>query len=220
MSDDNISEAEVEQLKVTASKAVESGADIHNEVRDITLKALQQGKLDLEHINKVIKAVTEGVSHGSSAQGGNAKEAVSQAVRGLDQALLASVESSKLAVDEAAGRIKDFTQQDVKRAINDVEGLEDIFLETLTGVAQTSSGAAKEIMTDLHSHLQRSGTAVGEKSGEVLSGLHHSLSQIGHESAKSGLQMTQQTGESVARIASGFLAGIADSLQERNKSSK
>jgi len=220
MSDEHILETDVEQLKVTASKAVESGADIHNEVRDITLKALQQGELDFEHINKVIKAVTEGVSAGSLTQGDNAKEALNQAVSGLDQALLASVESSKLAVDEATGRIKDFTQQDVKRAVNDVESLEELFLETLTGVAQASSGTVKEIMTDLHSHLQRSGTAVGEKSGEVLSGLHQSLSQIGHESAKNSAQMTQQAGESVARIASGFLAGIADSLQARNKSSK
>jgi len=216
MSDEHISETDVEQLKVTASKAVESGENIHNEVRDITLKALQQGELDFEHINKV----TEGVSAGSLAQGDNAKEALNQAVSGLDQALLASVESSKLAVDEATGRIKDFTQQDVKRAVNDVESLEELFLETLTGVAQASSGTVKEIMTDLHSHLQRSGTAVGEKSGEVLSGLQQSLSQIGHESAKNSAQMTQQAGESVARIASGFLAGIADSLQARNKSSK
>jgi len=36
MSDEHISEIDVEQLKVKASQAVESGEDIHDEVRDIT----------------------------------------------------------------------------------------------------------------------------------------------------------------------------------------
>jgi len=219
MSDSGITKAGVDQLKTDVSQAVVSGEDIHGAVRDITLKALQQGKLDVAHINKVVKAVAEGVGMGSFEQGEDVKGVVKEAVNGLDQALLVSVESSKLAVDEAAGRIKDFTQHDIKQAMNDVESLEELFLETLTGVAQASSGVVKDVMTDLHSHLQRTGTAVGSRSNEVLEGLHQSLPKMGLEGAKTGVQMSQSAGESIARIASGFLAGVADSLQTGNKPS-
>ena len=120
MSKENKQEIDTEIVKNIARTAVERSDDIRNDVRSVTLQALSDGHLDTKKINKVIHAVMEGASIGAEAKGEQAKDALTDAMSGMDDALAKSAEASKLAIEEAAGHVKDFSSHDLKRALDDL----------------------------------------------------------------------------------------------------
>jgi hypothetical protein len=135
MSEEQKQETENSEVKTAARSAVERGDAIREDIRDITLTALSQRHLDSEKLRQVIHAVVEGASIGAESKGADVKEALSESIEGMDEALASSAEASKLAIEETAGHLKDFGKQDLKRALDDLLTLEDMFLDTIKNVA-------------------------------------------------------------------------------------
>lgn len=204
-----------EQIHDSAQQAVEQEQeiDIREKVRDITLNALTQRKLDADSIKEVVGAVAEGSRIGAASHGERVGEALKEAIKGLDDAITKAAEATKLAIEEAAGRAGDFSQQELKRSISDLGELEKIYLDTLTDIAKNSTDRTAEILGDLASHARNSGTAVGEQVVTALADLQRFVQQTG----KAGVETARTTGAQIVQIASGILAGIADSLQPPKK---
>ncbi len=152
---------ETSEVKAASQSAVERGEAIRDDVRDITLKALSQRHLDRDKIRQVVHAVTEGASIAASSKGGQAKDALQDAMTGVDEALSISAEASRLAVEEAAGHIKDFGKQDLKRALDDLQTLEGMFLDTVSEVSKGTDELIRATLNDMVEHARHSGTAVG-----------------------------------------------------------
>lgn len=201
--------------RAQAEASVEAGEDIFQRVRDITLEALCGGHVDREGISDVIGAVTEGISAGAGKHGGEAREALDQAVKGMDEAMQKRAEASRLAIEEAAGKVEEFSEQDLKSAVKDLQDIEGIFLDTVTEVAQKGSDMASEILRDLAAHARNSGTGVGEQVSGSVDELQEKVSRAAEEGLRSGAEATRSAAEQIARAASGFLAGLADTLQRK-----
>lgn len=210
-------QVDLDEIQAAAERAVEQGAAIQQQVRDITLRALSQGQLDTQQIRSVVQAVMEGVSHGAERQGVQVREALSQSLAGLDEALLKSAEASKLAIQEAAGRVEEFTLQDMKRALDDLLALEGLFFETVGHVAQESGRLVREVLEELLTHAQNSGTGVGERVAEAVEPLRTLLEQTSRNALAIGAGTVRTVSGQIARVASGILAGFADALQEGRK---
>lgn len=208
-----------EEIHDSAQQAVEQEqeVDIREKVRDITLNALTQRKLDAESIKAVVGAVAEGSRIGAVSHGERMGEALKEAISGLDDALTKAAEATKLAIEEAAGRAGDFSQQELKRSISDLGELEKIFLDTLTDIAKNGTDRAAEILGDLATHARNSGTAVGEQVVTALADLQRFVQQTGKAGLEAGVETARTTGAQIVQIASGILAGIADSLQPPEK---
>lgn len=204
---------EYQQLHEAAKKIVEKGQDIQAEVRKLTLEALGKGNLEKERIKAVVQAVLEGARVGSQEKGEHLKSALSDAVHGLDEALVKTASATKLAIQEAAGHVKEYTQHDIKRALDDLEGLEGNFIDVIKDVASSSTELAGRILNDLASHAKNSGTAVGRKSSESLAVLRDQLTQLGKESFEAGADAAKSVSVRIARASSGFLAGLADTIE-------
>lgn len=189
--------------------AVKSGADVHQQIKDITLKALTKGQLDTENIKNVTEAVGKGIDEGIAGQDEHAKEVFKHAATALDDALAIAAEASKLAIEEAAAKVADYSQHDFNDAIKDIQDMEGLFFDTLGKVAKGGNQVIAGIVNDFIDHTRQSGTAVGKQALIALDALQD-LPNIG---AGIIVSSTFATASALAEIGSGILSGIAESLQ-------
>ena len=101
-----------QDVKDAVRAAVKSGTDVHQQIKDITLKALTKQQLDMENIKSVTEAVGNGINEGMDTHGERGKEVFMQAATALDDALAMAAEASKLAIEEAASRVADYSEHD------------------------------------------------------------------------------------------------------------
>ncbi len=209
-------DASSKKIRDEVRSAVERGRGIQKAVRDITLKALTRGELDQEAIRKVTSNVIKAVQEAATVQGGRAKEVVAEAVAGLDEALAHAAQALKLSIEEAAGRAEKFSREDLAKARSSLKNLEGDFLDTLRETARASRSTVSAILDDLIKHAQGSGTAVGRQLQQV-GGLSGRMAEAGRAQFEAGMHAAISSTAMTARIASGVLAGIADSLDANPK---
>ena len=209
------SSASSESVKQAAKEAVTGQVDIRSRVRDITLKAFTERKLDQESIKQVVHAVTDGVMEGLEGSRDKIDASMKEAVSGLDDALSKSAEAAKLATEEALGRAGEFTDREFKHALDQLKDLESSFIDTLTTVANESSRLVNESLKDLVSHLQRTGTDAGATAKEAVVTLQEQLAKTGKEGMGNAMETGRQVGSQIAQLDSGILAGLADALDQR-----
>lgn len=188
-------------------EAVESGTDIHQRVKDITLKALTKGQLDMKNIKDVTEAVAKGIDEGITGQDEHAKGNFTRAVTALDDALAIATEASTLAIQEAADKVS--SQHDFKDAIKDIQSMEHLFIDTLEKVARGSTQVTADIVNDFIGHAHKSGTAVGRQTVTAVK----ALGNLPNLSAGVIISSAAATASTLAKIGSGILLGIAESLQ-------
>ncbi|HIG65450.1 MAG TPA: hypothetical protein EYQ43_07845 [Methyloprofundus sp.] len=185
-----------QNIQETARETVIQSDDIQKDIRQLVIQALKEGELDPEAIKQTLHSVLEGASEGSNSQFDKNTEALEQVVTGIDAALGQVAEVSKLAIEEASGNLQDFSDHDLKRALNDLQDLESLFFDTLSEVAHKGKDKTGETLVGLLEHLQNSGSSVGESATKILTDLHHDLSKNG-------------------RLEKIQAAGIADSLADK-----
>jgi hypothetical protein len=198
----------MQQVEREVRETVESGVDIYERVRTITLKALTERTLDIDNIKSVMEAVLKGMSDGMSPHYDPAKRAFKQATDALDDTLSKTAEASKLAIEEAAGNLDKFSIQDFKKATEDLRSLEALFLNTMERVGRHNNETTAKIARDFLEHARRNGTAVGRQSQTILEGLDN-LRVSGQHAVMAGASATTSA---LSKIAGGFLSGIAESL--------
>ena len=190
-------------------EAVQSGSDIHRKVKSITLKALTSRQLDMENIKNVAEAVSSGINTGIETRGEHAKELFGHAASALDEALAVAAEASKLAIEEAASRVSEYSQHDLNGASKDIQAMEELFLDSLEKVAKGGNQVVSEIVGDFVGHARQSGTVVGKQALAALEALKQ-LPKFGTETVISSTVAATIT---LAEIGSGILSGIAESLK-------
>ncbi len=198
-------------------EAVSEGVDLRERVRDITLEALSQRRLNTDAVREVIEQVTGGVIGGVGAQSDQLQSSLKEALAGVDDALEKTAEAAKLAAEEALGRANEFSDHDLKTVLQELSTLEDLFVDTLRNAAQQTGEVASQVLTDLAEHLKVAGTQAGAEAREAVDSLRAQLKAAGRDATVEAAQAGRQMGEKLAQIASGFLAGMADALQAKGK---
>lgn len=206
-------ETEQEQMQADVRRAVEEGGNIRVEVERITRTVFTEGRLDTERLERIIEAVGRGASAGAGVHGERAQSALAQALAGLDAAMARHAQGAKLSVQEALGRLEEFSHNDVKRALERLRGLESLMLDTLSDVARAGGVAGAETLGVLVEHARRGGTALGAEAETALRALASGLPQALRDTALAGLGAARETGARLAETASGFLAGVGESLR-------
>ncbi|MCI0666602.1 MAG: hypothetical protein L0Y43_00935 [Methylococcaceae bacterium] len=206
--------SDYQELSDAARDIAKRNLDIQQEVYRITVEALTRGKLESDRIRQVIKTVLEGFQSGVSQNRGQLEETFRKAANGLDEALASAAIATKLAIQEAGSRVGEFTDQEIKKSLHQLENLEGQFLDTLHSLATTGTESSREIFTRLAEHTRQSGTAVGSRSAEALTELGSFIEKFGKMSFDASSEFARVTGTSILQIASGFLSGVADSLKK------
>lgn len=208
---------DIETLEAEVREAIAHGSNIQETVHRLTLKAMNAKNIDLNSLQRIITAVMQGVHDGAEQQlqqaanqAHAAKSQITEAVAGLDSALARFAEASKLAVEEAAGQAKKFSDTELTRTRSDLESLESLFLDTLRHTATAAQGLVADILLDLSHHAQSTGTNVGSQLKETLATFAQQVASVGHTQVETGATLAQKTADFVSKAANGVLSGIKD----------
>lgn len=213
-----MSDTQIETIKEEAAAAAEQGKDLRALVRDMTLRALSRRSLSVADIMAVVRAVTEGVSLGLGRRAGELKDTAHEALAGLDEAVKKAAEATKLAAQQLVSQGKEFGEQDLKPAVDELKKVEEMFLATVAKVTEAAGGRIKEEFAAQISHARRNGTDSGRVIADTVAEFNQRVAATvktgAAQSASAALDMTQR----LTLLASGILAGMSDVLHEKAKS--
>lgn len=201
-----------EGIKQAASAAVAEGKDIRERVRDLTLSAIKQRRMEASEVKNVVQALAEGITLGLDKRAHDSRQALSQAFSGLDAALMKSAEATHLALQQLNASNHDFSKQDLKAALDNLKKVEQDFLDTLGEVAKKSSGQVKTELDELLSHSRRTGTDTGRQVSATLAAFSQQMHGVAHDTKVAGSSAVRELSTRFTQLAAGILEGIAQAL--------
>jgi ABC-type transporter Mla subunit MlaD len=204
-----------EAIKQAASAAISEGKDIRERVRDLTLSAIKQRKMEASEVKNVIKALTEGITLGLDKRAHDSKQAMTQAFSGLDAALMKSAEATHLALQQLTEHSNDFSKQDLKAALDNLKKVEQDFLTTVSDVAGKSSAHVKAEFDELLTHARRTGTDTGRQVSTTLSAFSQQIHGVAHDAKAAGTGAAHALSTRFTLLAAGILEGIALALRDK-----
>ena len=207
-------------IKSEASKSVQQDTEVRPKVRDLTLHGLNRYGLEPERIKEVVKAVMEGISEGLDKRAGEIAPALSEAIAGLDEALKKSAQATKLALEELTSHGKEFADQDLKLALDNLKKTEHEFLSIMGQVANAAGDKVKQAMKDMVTHVQRSGSDTGRMVATTLGQFGDRLGATLQDAKVAGTKAARNTAEVLARRTSEILAGWSVALREKSEKAK
>jgi hypothetical protein len=202
-----------EMLKKMAAEAVKQGENLRAGVRDLTLRAFQTRELSLGQIRNVLRSVTEGVSAGATKAKIDLEKPLADALAGMDDALLKAVQASEIALNQLTDHGVDFKDSKVKKALNDLEKLEDEFLKT---VREAANEAGKPIRTQWAAVLAQvppGGTEAGVQADAVIDSFAEQMRTAVRRQREANLKAAHLLTQNFATLASGVLIGMSEGLQ-------
>jgi hypothetical protein len=211
----------IEEMVQAARMSVEEGTDIRSRVRDLTLHAVRDHRFQPDAIRDVLRAMTEGIRRGAEQRPHGVRQALADALKGLDEAMMKSAEAASLALRELTTQGKEFSDHELKQVLDNVKKMEEDFLHTTRQAADRASVIVRRDMLDALSHLQRTGTDTGAKVASTLSEFGSRVTTLSLEGAKVTFETAREFGARFALVASGILSGLAEALsQPSNKNTK
>lgn len=206
-----------EGLEQAARESVAAGEDIRGRIRELTLQALKERKFDFSRFQEALRAMTQGISVGAEQRGHDVKAAVSEAFAGMDQALTKAAQAGTLAMQELVSHSRQFSEGDLKLALDQLQRLERDFLESVREISQKSSGAVRSEWQDLLTHAQRTGTDTGAVVSATARKFAGRMAGTFATATTATLEAALQFGERFAQAASGMLAGMSEALKPEDK---
>ena len=206
-------------LKQMASEAVRKGEEVRATVRDLTLKSLHGRQLTLAQIKSALRAVTEGVNVGAAKSPLNPEALLSDALAGMDDALLKAVEANHLALKKLTDDGHSFEDSRMKKALDELERYEDTLLRT---VKQASSGATDKIRAQWAGVLKNTklqGTDTGERVAATMEHYAQQVQTAIRDSRTAGMKVAHAMTRNYATLAGGVLIGLSEALQQTGATS-
>jgi len=202
-----------ERIKASAAETVREGTDIRAKMHELTLLALQRQRFDRHGMREVVRAVTEGAALGAEKSRADMRQAMSEAVSGLDQALRTSAEAGQAALKQLAATGKGFSDSEFKQALANLRKLEDDFLSTVEQVADAANERVQPGLRDAVRTARRTGTQTGKQVALAMGDFAQKFSAASLDAALVGLEAAGEFGARFAAVASGILGGLAEALR-------
>jgi hypothetical protein len=203
-----------EMLKSLARESVKQGENLRSAVRELTLKALKSRELTLSEIKRVIRTVTEGVNMGAATAKVDPERVLSEALAGMDEAVLKAVQANHLALQQLSAQGQNLRESHVKKALDELERLEDEFFASVKEAAKKGS---KQIKDQWATVLQQKQTAGLETAAQIESTMEEFGNRM-HEAVKqqrrTALKAAEVMAENFTTLANGILIGLTEGLQQ------
>jgi hypothetical protein len=219
MSEESEPDSGLQRLKEAVAQTVASGRDLQSHVSELVFSALSTAtaRIDLAHLRRVTRAALEGVGEGVQTGAAGSAEVIRKSVAGVEDALLKTAGVSHLAIEEAAGHVEEFSKTDLRRAVDELASLQELFLNVLGDVAKAGSKTAATAFTDIQRHIRDSGGALGTMLADNARDLQELLPPAAREGLQAGVESAGKAAEQLGRLASGVLAGITTGLEEPDR---
>jgi hypothetical protein len=207
-------EALIEQFSAASAK---QGEAIRKAVGDATLRALQGRELTLANIRQVLNTVAKAASTGaakSALASSDVESLLAKAVAGMDAALEKAVQANRKALQQMVDQGADLRETQVKKALADIEKLEDTLFAALRKAAEGAQTSLEGPWAGVLKSTMGKGTGTGTAATATVSQLMDSVQQNLRDGRALGLRASQAMLDSYSTLVSGVLIGMSDALQQ------
>ena len=201
-----------EFLKSTAAEAVKQREQIRTAIRDITLEALQIRELSLKQINNVVRNISAGVNLGVGDAKVDTGKALSEALAGMDDALLKVVEANKIALHKLTDGGASFEDSNLKKGLKELESFEEKFLDSVKQASEKATENVQEQWKVILDKIPRGGTETGAGVTDVLRTQARDAQAVARSTREAGLKMVHTLSQNYATLVSGVLIGLSEAL--------
>ena len=206
-----------EMLKQLAAEAARQGENLRTAVRELTLNALRSRELSLAQIKQVLKNVTEGVSLGAGKSGGDVQGVLDQALAGMDDAVLRAVQANHLALQQLASQGQSLRESHVKKALTDLERLEDDFLKTVKQAAGRTGETMKTQWAGVLQQKELAGTETAAQVAATMEEFGERARASMREQRRTAVKVAEALTENFTTLASGILIGLSEGMQQGSR---
>jgi len=193
------------------------GEAIRKAVTETTLKALQGRELSLANIKQVLNTVAKAASTGvanSPLPLTDVETLLAKAVSGMDAALEQAVQANRKALQQMVDRGADLRETQVKKALADIEKMEDALFAALRKAAEGSRASLVGPWAEVLKATQGKGTGTGAQASATIEQLMDSAQKNLRDGRALGLRASQAMLDSYSTLVSGVLIGMSDALHQ------
>jgi hypothetical protein len=206
-----------EILKATARESVKQGENLRSAVRELTLNALRSRELTLGEIKRVVRSVTEGVSAGAASSKLDSGDVLADALAGMDEAVLKAVQANHLALQQLAAQGQTLRDSQMKKALDQLERLEDEFLATVKDATKKGSKQLKEQWAVVLQRSETNGTRTADQIEATMEEFGKRMHEAVKQQRRTALKAAEVMAENFTTLASGILIGMTEGLQQGKK---
>src|SRR5712692_1638267 len=203
-----------EMLKGLAQESVKQGENLRSAVRELTLNALRSRELTLGEIKRVIRAVTEGVNLGAAGARIDAERVLGEALAGMDDAVLKAVQANHLALQQLSAQGQSLRESHVKKALADLERLEDEFIATVKEAAKKGSKQIKDQWASVLQQKQNIGTETAAQIEATMEAFGDQMREAVKQQRRTAFKAAEAMAENFTTLASGILIGLTEGLEQ------
>jgi hypothetical protein len=204
-------------IEMFENATAKGGEQLRQAVGNATLQALQGREMTLGNIRGALKQVSEAASMGAAKNlnpGIDVEALLDKAVAGMDDALLKAVEAHRAALNQFAIQGADFREKQLKKALSDLEKMEDTLFaalkKTAEGVGSPVAGAWGQVLE----RMQAGGTLSGAQAATTAEQLLGQVQTGMREGRAASLRAAQALAEGYSAMVSGVLLGMSEALKQ------
>ena len=208
-----------ETVKQAVKQAIETGKDVEETVtnitRNATLKALAETHFTSQKVKEVSNIVLSGATAAAEEAGIYIKEVAQGAVKGTREGVTTSAEKTREAISAAGEKVGEFIREDIARTREDLEVVNELFLETVRRLSHRSSEVVGEVFTDLVGRSRKAALDLKEKvdedpetaAGRIKDTLDKTTEVTG-KAVRAVAEETKELGKRSLNVAKGALSGM------------
>lgn len=204
-------DALIRQLSEATAK---QGDAVRESVQQATLKALQGRELTLKSIKDTLKVVTQAVSAGAAQnpRATGVEELLTQAVAGMDAAVLRAVEASRRALEQLVERGVDLQSKQLTKAMTELQKMEDTLFASIHKAAGDAAGGLQAPWAQALQGFRQDGSATGGAAQNAIQQLTSQSQAALREGRALGQRAAQAMLDHYTTLASGVLIGMSGAM--------
>jgi hypothetical protein len=203
-----------------ANASAQQTVQLREAVHKATLGALQGRELSLKNIRSVLATVTDAAGAGAAKSGLAAPDVAAMlgtAVQGMDDALLKAVEANRVALQQFVDRGVDLRDAQLKKAMGDLEKMEDMLLDTVKKGAGSTGQPLAAAWAPVLEKLNLGGSQAGAQAASAAEQLSQQMAQMQtavRATRAASVKAAQTMMDSYTALVSGVLIGLSDALKQ------
>ena len=209
-----------EMLKQMASESVKQGENLRGQVRDMTLQALKTRELTVEQIKQVVRSVSQGVNLGAAIPAIDVGKTLTDAIHGMDDALLKAVQANRLALEQFSSQSSEFSKSYLHQALEQLKRVEYEFFGVLKQTAEASTGKLREQWSEVLKHTRIAGTDSGREVADTVEAFQNQMTTTMRESQAATVKAFETFNNNFLTMASGILIGLSEALEAKRGEKK
>jgi hypothetical protein len=176
-------------------------------------------ELSLKQINSVVRNISAGVNLGVGDGKVDTGKALTEALAGMDDALLKVVEANKITLQKPTEGGASFEDSSLKKGLKQLKSFEEEFLDSVKQASQKASEQVQEQWKVILDKIPRGGTETGAEVTETLKTRAREAQIAARSTREAGFKMIHTLSQNYATLVSGVLIGLSEAL-EHDRSEK